>query len=82
MYGKNYDKGSGLWLLIRVNDTDRITEVWLSNADQQEQELDLKPLYKEYKSKGYLVAVYMSGKGDLLEYTKDLVCHNYVGRAQ
>lgn len=69
-------------MLIRVNDTDRITEVWLSNADQQEQKADLKPLYKEYKSKGYLVAVYMSGKGDLLEYTKDLVCHNYVGRSQ
>lgn len=68
-------------MLIRVNDADKITEIWLTNSDQQQQ-IDLKPLYKEYKSKGYLVAVYMSGKGDLLEYTKDLVCHNYVGKAQ
>ena len=68
-------------MLIRVNDSDKNTEIWLTNSDQQQQ-IDLKPLYKEYKSKGYLVAVYMSGKGDLLEYTKDLVCHNYVGKAQ
>lgn len=68
-------------MLIRVNVSDEITEIWLTNSDQQQQ-IDLKPLYKEYKSKGYLVAVYMSGKGDLLEYTKDLVCHNYVGKAQ
>ena len=68
-------------MIIRVTDSDKITEIWLTNSDQQQQ-IDLKPLYKEYKSKGYLVAVYMSGKGDLLEYTKDLVCHNYVGKTQ
>lgn len=77
-----FSKENDLEMRIEVDDAEKIVEIWLSNSAQQAQTLDLKPFYKEYKSKGYLVAVYKSGKGDLLEQTKDLVCHNYVGQTK
>ena len=60
---------------IDVNDDDRIVSVWLTNADQADEALrqSLKPLYQSYHAQKYLVAVYLSGKGDLFENTLALL---------
>ena len=36
----------------------------------------LKPLYKEYKDKKYLVAVFHSGKENMKELIRDLLIYN------
>ena len=56
----------------------RIAEIYLSRRDQEDPEIQaqLTPLFKEYKAKGYMVAVYRSGNKDLTRQTSDLLCHN------
>ena len=36
----------------------------------------LKPLYQEFETEKFLVAVFESGKRDLAEATSDLLCYN------
>ena len=63
---------------VNFNHTDRIAEVWLTNAEQQnpQTQIALKSLAKEYKAKRYTVAVFRSGKGDLEGATAGLLLHN------
>lgn len=63
---------------IHVRDESRIVEIWLTNTEKQNAELRerLKPLYREYKDKKYLVAVYLSGSDELAGATSDLLCYN------
>ena len=63
---------------IHINDANRIAEVWLTNADQQDPSIQdaLKPFFKEYKAKKYTVAVFKSGTGDLYNNTESLILHN------
>lgn len=63
---------------IHVRDGSRIVEVWLTRAEKQDAELQekLKPMYREYKDKNYLVAVFQSGEQDLADVTSDLLCYN------
>ena len=63
-----------------VNDDEKYVEIWLTNAESQDNDLreSLKPLCKEYKQKKYRVVIFSSGKGDLLTLTKDLVKHTLV----
>lgn len=63
---------------INVRDGSRIVEVWLTRAEKQDAELQekLKPMYREYKDKNYLVAVFQSGEQDLADATSDLLCYN------
>lgn len=63
---------------IHVRDESRIVEVWLTKAEQQDEEVRerLKPLYQAYKRKHYLVAVFQSGEQNLADVTSDLLCYN------
>lgn len=63
---------------INVHDDRKIVEIWLTNAEQRDTDLRerLKPLYREYKEKKYLVAVFESGAGDLYENTSALLLSN------
>ena len=63
---------------INVRDKSKIVEIWLTNAEKRNTELreKLKPLYKEYQAKKYLVAVFESGERDLGDAASDLLCYN------
>ena len=65
-------------LEIQVNDSSKIVEIWLSNAEKDNTAVQdsLKPIYAVYKAKKYKVAVFQSGGGDLLGNTRDLLLHN------
>lgn len=69
---------------IHVRDSSKLVEVWLTKSEKQDAELRerLKPLYREYKAKNYLVAVFMSGEQDLTELTSGLLCDNRRRSAQ
>lgn len=63
---------------IDVKQENKLVEIWLTHAEQQDRQFleRLKPLYKEYKGKGFLVAVFHSGGRDLTGATSDLLCYN------
>jgi len=63
---------------INVNNSTRIVEIWLSNAEKNDDEIrqSLKPLFKEWKAQKYLPVVYESGEGDLKESILGLLRHN------
>ncbi len=69
---------------ITVRDDLELVEVWLTNEEKQNEALreKLKPLYREYKEKKYLVAVFQSGERDLTDATSDLLCYNRKRLAQ
>lgn len=69
---------------INVNDERKMVEFWLSRDEQSDSALleSLKPQYKKYAEKKYLVAVFQSGKRDLCEATADLLCYNRTRLAQ
>lgn len=69
---------------IHVRNESRLVEVWLTNAERRNAELreQLKPLYREYKAKNYLVAVFESGDEDLCDVTSALLCYNRKRLAQ
>lgn len=63
---------------LHIDDSAKIAEVWLTNADQSDERLakQLSAFYKRMKNKGYLAVVYRSGSGDLYQQTSDLLCYN------
>lgn len=63
---------------IRIQEKQKLVEVWLSAADQSDTRLQnrLTPMYRDYKKKGYLVAVFRSGTADLYEQTQSLLQFN------
>lgn len=63
---------------VHVRDDSKLVEIWLTNAERQDELLQekLKPIYRQYKDKKYLVAVFLSGKADLYEKTQDLLLYN------
>lgn len=65
-------------LEINVRDESKLVEVWMTNAEKQDQALreKLKPLYQKYKEKKYLVALFLSGAKDLAQQTGGLLCYN------
>lgn len=69
---------------IHLNQGKKIAEVWLTNADQKNSQLQeqLKSMYNDYKKRGYLVAVFRSGSQDLYRQTADLLCYNRKRLAQ
>lgn len=64
-------------MLKIVHDDEKYVELWLTNAESNDDILrdGLKPLFKEYKKKRYRVVIFSSGKGDLVTLTKDLLKH-------
>lgn len=69
---------------IHVRDGSKLVEVWLTNSEKQDTELRerLKPLYRAYTAKNYLVAVFESGTQDLTELTSSLLCDHRRRSAQ
>lgn len=65
-------------MLKFVHDDMKLVEIWLTKAESEDEAVnrELEPLYAEYKKKKYRVVVFRSGKGDMLELTKDLLKHN------
>ena len=63
---------------INVRDDRKTVEIWLTNTEKRNVALreQLKPLYKEYRDKKYLVAVFQSGSRELADATSDLICYN------
>ena len=63
---------------VCVKDSMKIVEVWISNADKNDAKLSesLQDIYAEYGQKKYKVAVFESGRGDLLDSTIGLLLHN------
>ncbi|MGM9537670.1 MAG: hypothetical protein ACI3VN_05000 [Candidatus Onthomonas sp.] len=63
---------------LNVRDDRKIVEVWLTNEEQRDENLQarLKPLCQAYKEKKYTVAVFLSGSEDLTQRTSDLLCYN------
>lgn len=61
---------------IHVRDGGKLAEVWLTNSEKRDAQLRerLKPLYRECRKKGCLVAVFESGEQDLAELTSGLLC--------
>ena len=64
-------------MLKIVHDDEKYVEIWLTNAESNDDILreGLKPLFKEYKQKKYRVVIFSSGKNDLMTLTKDLLKH-------
>ena len=75
--GNNLNKG-GHCMEITRNEESRIISVWLTNADQQNEDIQnwLKRKYPVWKKEGYLTVVYKSGHEDLYENTLALLRHN------
>ena len=65
-------------MLKFVHDDMKLVEIWLAKAESDDDVFrrKLEPIFAEYKKKKYRVAVFSSGKGDMLELTKDLLKHN------
>ena len=63
---------------IDVQDEKKLVCIWLTRAESAEADIreSLKPLYGEYKSKKYFIALYRSGEQDLQEMTGALLRYN------
>lgn len=63
---------------IHVRDEAKLVEVWLTNAERRNESVreKLKPLYRAYRQKNYLVAVFQSGSQNLADATSDLLCYD------
>ena len=63
---------------IEVKDQEKRVNIWLTRAESHDQALleSLKPIYKKYKDKKYLVAVFHSGKENMMESIRDLLIYN------
>ena len=67
-------------LELEVKDQQKRVNIWLTHAESQDPAVmeSLKPIYREYKAKKYLVAVFSSGTEDLKSLTCDLLRYNRV----
>ena len=56
----------------------RLVEIWLTNAEKADPGLraNLQSVCARFKQKKYLVAVFESGGGDLMEQTRELLLYN------
>ena len=63
---------------MEVSEKDRIVYYWLTNEEKEDTEFrqSIKPQYGEWSRKGYKVCVFLSGRGNLVELTKELLVHN------
>ena len=63
---------------LNVHPDQKLVEIWLTKTEHGDADLQsrLKPLYRSYKAKKYLVAVFISGTKNLEESTTGLLLHN------
>lgn len=62
----------------KIHEPTQIVEVMLTHAEQADEAVkkQLKELYAQYKGTKYTVVVFLSGKRDLYEDTRDLLLFN------
>lgn len=65
-------------MILEISEKDKIAYYWLSREEKNNADLreSLKPEYRKWKQMGYRVCVFLSGDGDLVENTKELLIHN------
>lgn len=65
-------------LEISSNKESKLVDIWLSQEDQVNQDVQnrLRELYHRYKGENYTVAVFCSGQQDLTEETSALLRYN------
>ena len=63
---------------MNVRDDMKLVDIWLTNAEKNDQQLrsSLQSIYDKYKEKKYTVAVFESGSEDLYENTLALLRYN------
>ena len=63
---------------VRVHDDMKLVEIWLTRQEQADDALreQLQRMYKDYKSRKYMVAQFHSGSADLYAITRDLLIFN------
>lgn len=63
---------------MNINEESRTVEVWLNVGEAQDPVLKerLRSLYQIFAAQKYLVAVFQSGRQDLVQTTSDLLCYN------
>lgn len=63
---------------MSVNKDSRTVEIWLNTREAQDPALNerLRSLYQIFSDQKYLVAVFQSGRQDLVQSTSDLLCYN------
>ncbi len=68
----------GTFMFLEVSEKDKIAYYWLSKEEKADDKLraSLQPQYKDWNKKGYAVCTFLSGTGDLVELTKELLIHN------
>lgn len=69
---------------INVNKERMLVEIWLSCDEREDPKLleRLKPVFGKYREEKFLVVLFESGKGDLYQETRDLLCYNRKRLAQ
>lgn len=72
------DKDGGMSLELRVHQNMKIVEVWLTQKERKNKELQeqLVRMYREYTAKKYKVAQFHSGSDDLYAATRALLLFN------
>lgn len=63
---------------IEVKEKEKRVYIWLTKEESCNEQINeqLKPLFKECKSNGYLAVVYRSGTEDLVETIRALLLYN------
>ena len=65
-------------MYVEIQEQSKIVELWLTRAEKNDPTFreSLRPIYQQYKDQNYLVAVFLSGEGDLYQQTRDLLLYN------
>lgn len=65
-------------LEINVSENKRIVEIWLTNQEQEDDNISefVQNTADKYSGEKYKVAVFMSGDSDLYDCTEGLIEHN------
>lgn len=65
-------------MMLEVCEKNRIVYYWLTCEEKADEDLqnELQVKYIEWKQKGYKVCTFVSGGGNLVDLTKELLIHN------
>ena len=65
-------------MTLEVCEKNRIAYYWLSREEKDNVDIqnELKDKYGEWRNKGYKVCTFVSGSGNLVDLTKELLIHN------
>lgn len=65
-------------MTIDIHDEKRFVEIWLESCDENNEEVQekVRELTDMFSGRKYYVAVFHSGKGDLLTNSRELILRN------